>query len=57
MRLAAMWLSNGTMSVAEAAARLGYASDAAFNRAFKRFMSAPPASVRTRAERRQAGAA
>jgi len=48
MRLAAVWLKNEHMTVAETATRLGYASDAAFSRAFKRFMGIAPGSVRPR---------
>lgn len=46
MRLAAAWLRTGSMTVAEAAARLGYESDAAFSRAFKRTMGLSPGSAR-----------
>jgi AraC-like DNA-binding protein len=46
MRLAAAWLRSGSMTVAEAAAQLGYESDAAFSRAFKRVMGLPPAAAR-----------
>lgn len=48
MRLAAAWLRSGSMNVAEAAAQLGYESDAAFSRAFKRVMGLPPAAARRR---------
>jgi AraC-like DNA-binding protein len=48
MRLAAAWLRSESMTVAEAAAQLGYDSDAAFSRAFKRVMGAPPAAARRR---------
>jgi AraC-like DNA-binding protein len=48
MRLGAVWLKNETMTVAEIATRLGYASDAAFSRAFKRFMGVSPGSLRSR---------
>jgi AraC-like DNA-binding protein len=48
MRLGAVWLKNEAMTVAEIATRLGYASDAAFSRAFKRFMGHSPGSVRSR---------
>jgi AraC-like DNA-binding protein len=47
MRLAATWLRNEYMTVAEAAAQLGYESDAAFSRAFKRFWGVPPSSSRS----------
>jgi AraC-like DNA-binding protein len=36
------------MTASEAARRLGYASEAAFNRAFKRLVGVPPGSVRRR---------
>lgn len=38
MHLAASWLRNGETSVTQAGQRLGYESDAAFSRAFKRVM-------------------
>jgi AraC-like DNA-binding protein len=46
MRLAATWLRNEYMTVAQAAAQLGYESDAAFSRAFKRFWGVPPSASR-----------
>ncbi|MDP3748199.1 MAG: AraC family transcriptional regulator [Phenylobacterium sp.] len=46
MRLAAAWLRTGSMTVAQAAARLGYESDAAFSRAFKRVTGLSPGSAR-----------
>jgi len=46
MRLAAAWLRNGHMTIAETAAGLGYQSDASFSRAFKRFMGVSPGAVR-----------
>jgi AraC-like DNA-binding protein len=49
MRLAAVWLKNENMTVAEVAQRLGYASDAAFSRAFKRFIGTAPSRLRARA--------
>jgi AraC-like DNA-binding protein len=49
MRLAAVWLKNEQMTVADVAARLGYGSEAAFSRAFKRFMGVAPGSLRSRA--------
>jgi AraC-like DNA-binding protein len=48
MRLGAVWLKNEAMTVAEIATRLGYASDAAFGRAFKRFMGYSPGSLRSK---------
>lgn len=47
MRLAATWLRHEYMTVAQAAAQLGYDSDAAFSRAFKRFWGVPPSASRT----------
>lgn len=46
MRLACEWLGSRRVTVAEAAARLGYDSEAAFSRAFKRFTGRPPSAVR-----------
>jgi AraC-like DNA-binding protein len=46
MRLAATWLRNGYMTVAQTAVQLGYESDAAFSRAFKRFWGVPPGALR-----------
>jgi AraC-like DNA-binding protein len=47
MRLAAVWLKNENMTVVEVANRLGYASDAAFSRAFKRFFGMTPSDRRS----------
>jgi AraC-like DNA-binding protein len=49
MRLAIVWIKNEKMMISEAAAKLGYASDAAFSRAFKRFVGVSPGAVRPRA--------
>jgi AraC-like DNA-binding protein len=46
MHLASDWLRGGQLTVAEAAARLGYDSEASFSRAFKRFSGVPPSSLR-----------
>jgi AraC-like DNA-binding protein len=46
LRLAAQALSSSPKSVAEIAAAVGYESEAAFNRAFKRAFGAPPARYR-----------
>jgi AraC-like DNA-binding protein len=46
MHVASGWLHNDRVTVAEAAARLGYESEAAFSRAFKRFAGVPPSAVR-----------
>lgn len=48
MRLAAAWLHGDVMSIAEAAEQLGYATEPAFSRAFKRFFGATPGAVRSR---------
>lgn len=54
MHLAAMWLTEQDGGLAEMASRLGYQSEAAFSRAFKRVVGVPPGSVRARG--RAAGA-
>lgn len=46
MHLACGWLRRDRTSVAEAAARLGYGSEAAFSRAFKRYAGRPPSAMR-----------
>src|SRR5688572_377551 len=51
IRLATMWIESQRMTVSEAAGRLGYASDAAFSRAFKRVVGAPPSDMRKRRAR------
>lgn len=45
MQVAVDWLNDG-VTVAQAAARLGYGSEAAFSRAFKRVVGVPPGSIR-----------
>ena len=47
MRLAAEWIGRDHMSIDTAAQRLGYASQAAFSRAFKRVTGRPPGALRT----------
>ncbi|MEO1129511.1 MAG: AraC family transcriptional regulator [Planctomycetota bacterium] len=42
MHLAGSWLRGGDITAAECGARLGYNSEAAFSRAFKRVMGVPP---------------
>jgi len=42
MHQAGVWLREGSISIAECADRLGYNSEAAFNRAFKRVMEMTP---------------
>lgn len=46
LQLAMQMLQDGDASVAEVAARVGYESEAAFNRAFKRSTGSPPAAWR-----------
>jgi AraC-like DNA-binding protein len=46
MRLASIWLRGDRLTVAEAARRLGYESEASFSRAFKRLVGVPPSAVR-----------
>jgi transcriptional regulator GlxA family with amidase domain len=46
MHTACEWLRSDRTTVAEAATRLGYDSEAAFSRAFKRFAGRPPSAVR-----------
>ncbi len=49
LQLAEQMLSSTNYSVAQIAAEVGYESEAAFNRAFKREFSAPPARFRAQA--------
>jgi len=46
IQLARQMLRDGTHSISDVAARVGYESEAAFNRAFKRFVGVPPAAWR-----------
>ena len=46
MMLAALWLRDGQSTVKEIAARLGYETEAAFRRAFKRIHGVGPGQVR-----------
>jgi AraC-like DNA-binding protein len=46
LQLAAQHLEHGGMSIAQAAAEVGYESEAAFNRAFKKLVGLPPGSWR-----------
>jgi AraC-like DNA-binding protein len=50
MHAASMWLAENDASLAELASRLGYESEAAFSRAFKRFMGTSPGAVRRNRE-------
>jgi transcriptional regulator GlxA family with amidase domain len=55
LELAAEALRTTTLGVAEVATRVGYESEAAFNRAFKRRFGKPPAQYRRAArEKRRA---
>ena len=54
MHVAWTWLKEEDAPLSEMASRLGYESEAAFSRAFKRFLGFPPGAVRratARAER------
>ncbi len=46
MAVARTWLEDGNCGVSETADRLGYRSEAAFSRAFKRHLGVPPGAVR-----------
>lgn len=46
MHVAATWLREHDAGIADLAGRLGYQSEAAFSRAFKRFVGVPPGAVR-----------
>lgn len=46
MHVATTWLREGDVTVAELASRLGYRSEAAFSRAFKRVLGESPGAVR-----------
>lgn len=46
MRLAGQWIAQGGIGIEEAAHRLGYSSQAAFSRAFKRATGQPPGLAR-----------
>jgi AraC-like DNA-binding protein len=46
MHVARTWLEDEDAGIGEMAARLGYQSEAAFSRAFKRYLGVPPGSVR-----------
>lgn len=49
MQAARMWLQEDDASLSELAGRLGYESDAAFSRAFKRFVGVSPGAIKRRA--------
>jgi AraC-like DNA-binding protein len=46
MHVASSWLRDDDAPLADVASRLGYQSEAAFSRAFKRFVGVPPGAVR-----------
>jgi len=46
MHVAAGWLRDGALSIGEIAARIGYGSEAAFSKAFKRRYGMPPGAYR-----------
>jgi AraC-like DNA-binding protein len=56
LKLGAEMLESGDHSVAEVAAAVGYGSEAAFNRAFKREFGCPPAQFRRERNSHFAGA-
>jgi AraC-like DNA-binding protein len=55
LQLAAELLRTSTLALAEIADRVGYDSEASFNRAFRRHVGAPPARWRDRARRSSSG--
>lgn len=52
VQLASTLLSNSNTTIASIALEVGYESEAAFTRAFKRFVGAPPATWRRRKSQR-----
>jgi AraC-like DNA-binding protein len=46
MHVAVTWLKEDDAGIAELASRLGYQSEAAFSRAFKRYVGVPPGALR-----------
>ena len=57
MHLGRTWLRDSSTSIAEVAAKLGYDSEAAFSRAFKREFGTPPAAWRKAGATQQSGVA
>jgi AraC family transcriptional activator of mtrCDE len=56
MQLAARRLSQGRESIAAVAETVGYRSEAAFNRAFQRYLGTTPAAFRRQRQGSGAGA-
>jgi AraC-like DNA-binding protein len=50
MQVAQTWLHEDGAALGELAFRLGYRSEAAFSRAFKRCVGAPPGAIRRHAD-------
>jgi AraC-like DNA-binding protein len=48
MQIASGLLSNGSANIATVAAEIGYGSEAAFSRAFKKLVGVPPSAWRRR---------
>jgi AraC-like DNA-binding protein len=48
LQLASQQLQNTNAGIAKIAAQVGYESEAAFNRAFKRYVGMPPGTWRSR---------
>jgi AraC-like DNA-binding protein len=55
MNIARAWLHDDQLTVSETAAKLGYDSEAAFSRAFKRWSGVPPSDVRREGRESVAG--
>jgi AraC-like DNA-binding protein len=49
MQIAAQLLAGGASNIANVAAEIGYSSEAAFSRAFKKMVGVPPSEWRRRA--------
>ncbi|HTE52242.1 MAG TPA: AraC family transcriptional regulator [Kofleriaceae bacterium] len=57
MHMALTWLREDGLGLGETASRLGYRSEAAFSRAFKRFIGVSPGAARRRGQGEATGAA